>query len=184
VDKLQFLKRWQIVSLGSAPTKYVQIYAVKNQHTTYYKFWCQIPYLLTQIQKFFINTNKGRTWFDDVKEGILKILKIWDVTLCQLTASHFDTAAHSFGFCDFFAEPFTGQSERHTKFHRKITVITFTLFPPSIMNDYNFLVPTYSHVKLTHISPYLAATYFGWSLLWILSYLAVSCLRMATGTNI
>ena len=100
-------------------------------------------------------------WFDDMTIGNLKFLKIWDVTICQLTASDFNNVAYSFRFCDFFANPFTGQSEWHTEFHRNVTVITFALLLPTFVNDYNFLVPTNDHIMLIHISTYLAATCFG-----------------------
>ena len=48
--------------------------------------------------------------------GILKILKIWDMTLSQFSVSEFDTATYSVRFCDFVANPITGQLERHTNF--------------------------------------------------------------------
>jgi len=46
---------------------------------------------------------------------------------------------------------------------QELTRLTFLLFVPCTVNDYNVLVPTNAHMVLLYIAPYLAATCFSWS---------------------
>jgi len=45
-------------------------------------------------------------------------------------------------------------------------IVTFTLFSPCTVNDYNILILTNAHIILIYISSYLAATRFGWWAPW------------------
>jgi hypothetical protein len=53
--------------------------------------------------------------------------------------------------------------EKHLEVSTRIYGVTFLLFSPCIVNDYYLLVPINAHIMPIYISPYLAATCFGWS---------------------